>query len=105
MSIKVVKVNRSTTRFTIYIGRAWAEYRTSRFHNPFHIGADGEREEVIAKFAVYWYASEQRGLREHALERIGSDAILGCWCHPQQCHGDIIAGYITWKRQEATLWE
>ena len=103
MSVKVVHVRRS--RFLHYIGRACAEFPKSRFYNPFHIGKDGTREEVLVKFIEYWYAPEQLYLRHEADMLIGDDHVLGCWCKPLDCHGDIIAGYLNWKRQEATLWE
>lgn len=88
-------------RFTRYIGRTWAEFSASEFGNPFHVGKDGDRTEVILKFAAYWYAPEQKHLREKALH-FAPDEILGCWCHPKypECHGDIIAGYVNWKRQQ-----
>lgn len=104
MSVKVVKVNQQRRNYTYYIGRLWAGLPESIFHNPFHIGKDGIREEVLAKFAAYWYAPEQWALRQAAWGVLDEDEILGCWCKPLACHGDIIAGYLNWKRQERTLW-
>lgn len=95
MPIKVVHLRKA--KFTDYIGRACAEFPTSVFHNPFRIGRDGTREEVIAKFAEYWYAPDQWDVRRAAWYLV-DDAILGCWCKPEACHGDIIAGYINWIR-------
>ena len=100
MSIRVVKVNTKRPNFSIYIGREWAGLSESPFHNPFHVGKDGSRDEVILKFIGYWYAPKQWKLRETALIMIGPDDILGCWCKPLQCHGDIIAGYVTWRRKD-----
>ena len=28
---------------------------------------------------------------------LSKDAVLGCWCKPEACHGDIIAGYLAWR--------
>lgn len=86
--------------------------RPSIFGNPFshhpcgwacasrkdHVIHVSTREEAIAKFAEYWYAPEQRGLRLIALEDFPENAILTCVCHPKPCHADIIAGYVNWKR-------
>ena len=49
-----------------------------------------------------WFAPEQKWLRDFALApvNIPDDSIFGCWCHPQLCHGDIVAGYINWKRHQ-----
>jgi len=105
MSVKVVKVNQRRDNFTVYIGREWSDvFLQSPFHNPFHIGRDGDRAEVIQKFVAYWYAPEQAHLRRYALDRITENDVLGCWCAPLPCHGEIIAGYIKWKRQETRLW-
>lgn len=83
-------------RFAVYIGRAYSMMPQSPFHNPFHIGKDGNREEVLLKFAVYWYAPEQKSLRVLARNTLAY-CTLGCWCAPRRCHGDIIAGYINWR--------
>ena len=109
MSIQVVKVNKQQNNFTHYIGRRWAGLPESPFHNPFHEGKDGGRDEVLEKFAVYWYSSERLALRRTALVMIQDDDSLGCWCRSfpicqeLYCHGDIIKGYLEWKRAEPTL--
>lgn len=100
--IKIVKINKPQNNFTLYCGRDWAGLKCSEFHNPFHVGKDGDREEVLLKFAEYWYAPEQKWLRLFALLVISDDEILGCWCKPKECHCDIIAGYVHWKRN---LWK
>lgn len=103
MPVKVVKVNQRQDNFTRYCGRAWAGLPESVFCNPFHVGVDGNREEVLLKFIAYWYAKGQ-WRRVSALGLMSDDEILGCWCHPLACHCDIIAGYVNWRRQEPTLW-
>lgn len=92
---KVVHVNRAD--FDIYMGRRWAGHPESPWHNPFHI-RNGVRGTAIAEFARYFYAPEQKWLREKALEEIPPDAVLGCWCAPNRCHADIVVGYLEWKR-------
>lgn len=67
--------------YTHYIGRP------SILGNPFEIGKDGTREEVIAKFERWArYSSEVM----EVIERLPADAVLGCWCAPKACHGDVI---------------
>jgi len=97
--ITVVKINRGFTNYTRYIGREWAGLPQSAFHNRFHLGKDGTREEVLAKFIAYWYSDAQRPLRVYAL-KFAEDEILGCWCKPALCHGDIIADYVNLKRKK-----
>lgn len=62
-----------------YIGRG------SRWGNPFKIGPDGTRDEVIAKY-VDWYRSS--GLDAHLGEIRGRNLV--CWCAPQRCHGNFL---------------
>lgn len=60
--------------------------RRSKWGNPFHIGPDGTREEVIGKYRE-WILG-QDGLLEALQELRGKR--LGCWCAPMQCHGDVL---------------
>jgi hypothetical protein len=59
--------------------------RRSRWGNPFKIGPDGTREEIIAKHMRY-VRSERPDLLERLPELEGKR--LGCWCAPLPCHGD-----------------
>lgn len=82
-----IVVNISKDDHDVFIGRP------SVFGNPYKIGEDGSREEVIEKFRKYWYAPEQSKLRKKAkLELTGKR--LGCYCSPKACHGDIIAEFL-----------
>jgi hypothetical protein len=64
----------------VYIGRP------SMWGNPFAIGRDGTREEVIAKYKEYlinnmWLMSQLHRLK-------GKNLV--CFCAPQACHGDVL---------------
>lgn len=79
----------------VYIGRAHGRSKQpeSRFHNPFKIGKDGSREEVIAKYRNY-VINRPDLLRElWALK----DKTLVCWCHPEACHGDVLAELLNFS--------
>lgn len=75
--------------FDTYIGRG------TLWGNPYAIGQDGDREEVIRKFTYDFNRGFLRGgddfneklkaLRGH---------ILGCHCKPYACHGDVLAEYL-----------
>ncbi len=67
-------------KFDIYIGRP------SIWGNPFTIGRDGTREEVIAKYKIYITQNSELMSKLHLL----SGKILGCWCKPKACHGDVL---------------
>jgi uncharacterized protein DUF4326 len=95
---KVVHVNHEP--FDIYMGRAYRHrFPCSPWHNPF-IAQPGMRSRRIAiqDFAAYFYAPEQKWLRDKALTEISPYAVLGCWCAPQACHAEIVVGYLVWKR-------
>lgn len=79
MATRVVHVKRS--RYTVYIGRP------SIWGNPFRIGADGTRDEVIAKYRDYILSRPDLLAQLHTLR----GQVLGCWCKPQRCHGDVLA--------------
>lgn len=82
--MKPVVVNKYKESFDIYIGRG------SKWGNPFVIGKDGSREEVIQKFKTLLY---QRMLRNEVTMKDFSELSgkkLGCFCKPQACHGDVI---------------
>lgn len=66
--------------FDIYIARP------SKWGNPFVIGRDGTREEVIQKYKN-WILTQPHLLKE-LTELKGK--ILGCWCKPLPCHGDVL---------------
>jgi hypothetical protein len=68
-------------KYDVYIGRP------GKWGNPFIIGRDGTREEVVAKFKAYIQGRPDliRDLNEI------QGKTLGCWCKPQACHGDILA--------------
>lgn len=66
--------------YDVYIGRP------SKWGNPFSIGKDGSRQEVIAKYRA-WIASQPALLASlHELR----GKTLGCWCAPNECHGDVL---------------
>jgi hypothetical protein len=61
--------------------------RPSKWHNPFHIGPDGTREQVVAKYRQ-WIIRQPRLLREVRALR---GKTLGCNCPPLPCHGEVLA--------------
>ena len=63
------------------------------YGNPWTIGRDGNREQVIAKYRSFIYSSsdlEAIKLRKDIRKNL-KGKVLGCWCSPQACHADIIA--------------
>ena len=67
--------------YDVYIGRP------SKWGNPFVVGKDGTRKEVIEKYRAW--IIDQPDLMKALPELEGK--VLGCWCKPKTCHGDILA--------------
>ena len=61
--------------------------RTTKWGNPFILGPDGNRAEVIQKHAV-WIGTQPE-LIAALPELIGKT--LGCHCYPLPCHGDTLS--------------
>lgn len=74
------KVGKRSSATQVYIGRP------SKWGNPFVIGRDGSRTEVIAKCRAWIVA--QPALMNALDELRGRDLI--CWCAPLACHGDVL---------------
>ena len=71
-------------KYDVYIGRK------SKWGNPYKIGKDGTRKEVIEKYRKYILSNKELMNSLHELE----GKILGCWCSPLACHGDILIELI-----------
>lgn len=70
----------------VYLGRAMPGFLASEFGNPFRIGRDGTRAQVLAKYKA-WLLSQPQLMAK--LESLRGKR-LGCWCKPLSCHVDII---------------
>ena len=85
-------VNKHHGKSGEYIGRG------SPLGNPFIIGKDGSREQVIAKYRVWLNEQIMRKnpIVLDELNRLGNKAIdekglaLQCFCYPKPCHGEVI---------------
>jgi len=64
----------------VYIGRG------SIWGNPFKIGKNGTREEVIIEYEQYIKGRPELLADLPRLE----GQVLGCYCKPKACHGDIL---------------
>lgn len=86
--MKTTVVHFKKDPYDIYIGRP------SKWGNPFSHkeGTLAEfkvknRAEAVAKFEDYLLSNKELLNSLHELQ----GKILGCWCKPNKCHGDILA--------------
>lgn len=67
-------------RHHVYIGRP------SKWGNPFVVGKHGTREQVIERYERWLLGND--ALMAALPELRGK--VLGCWCAPRACHGDVL---------------
>ena len=82
MICKVVNLRKE--KYDVYIGRG------SKWGNKFVVGRDGSREEVITKYKE-WILKNDELLS--CLEEL-RDKVLGCYCKPLACHGDVLVELV-----------
>jgi len=76
----------------VYIGRG------SKWGNPFVIGKDGDRAEVIEQYkrwllGIITIPDRVRPTTKEAdQELLGK--VLGCHCSPEACHGDVLVAFV-----------
>ncbi len=76
----------------------WAEHanryeridRKTMWGNPFEMPEDGDRQTVIANYEPS-LLSRLDGLR---------GKVLGCWCAPEPCHGDVLAAWADGRGEQ-----
>ena len=79
-------------RYDVYIGRS---KEALGWGNPFSHKAGtlaehrvATREEAISKYEVWLLSQPELVAR---VKRELRAKVLGCWCHPLACHGDVLA--------------
>lgn len=82
-----VAVNKRTESYDVYIGRG------TIFGNPFEIGVDGDRAQVLVRYKKWFefLLRDERFVKELVALK---GKRLGCFCKPLTCHGDVIASYL-----------
>ncbi len=77
----------------VYIGRP------SKWGNPFEIGNDGTRSEVLEKYTKW--ILQNPDLIQQAKVEIGNRPMV-CWCSPAKCHAEILSKLIHDEPVEVT---
>lgn len=98
MATKVVHCKKEP--YDIYIGRP------SKWGNPYS-HKDGTlaqfkvatREEAVSKYKEYLIHRPELLQSLHELK----GKVLGCWCAPQACHGDILIELLTLLDSRANI--
>ena len=64
--------------------------RRTKWGNPFQIGNGMTRDDIIAKYEEYIRGRPDLLNSLHELK----GKVLGCWCKPKACHGDVLVKLI-----------
>jgi hypothetical protein len=96
--VNVKKVEGKRPRFNVYIGRQnpWQGFKQSIFANPFKIGEDCSRKQAIVRYRKWLLGTAYKDFRQEQRMKILraipklKGKILGCWCSPLPCHGDVL---------------
>lgn len=75
------KRNNDYPQEAVYVGRP------TYWGNPFEIGKDGTRKEVIEKYRAY-VLDKPRMVEVIRDQLWGRDLV--CWCAPEACHADVL---------------
>ena len=76
--------------------------RTTKWGNPFVIGRDGTRTEVIELYRKWIHTQPSLMDSLHQLE----GKRLGCWCkskNPKPCHGDVLVELVNSRFEQGGL--
>lgn len=100
------KVDGWTGEGKIYIGRENRRLglAASPLHNPYRIGEDGSRDEVVAKYHRHLKGRILAGDRQilyllRTILKVAKENVpveLCCYCKPARCHGDVVKRALLW---------
>jgi len=92
MSGRVVNLRHAELGDAVYVGRAMPRrgLAESAFANPYRIGQDGDRAEVVAKYRSWLLGRQELLQRLHELR----GRRLACWCSPEPCHADVLIALV-----------
>ena len=68
--------------YDVYIGRP------SKWGNPIPLRHESERMEVLRQYKEYLFSRPELIA---AAKRELKGKVLGCWCWPKRCHGEVLA--------------
>lgn len=94
----------------VYIGRTKHTHKKMHYGNPWKIGRDGTRDEVCDRYEAWLRkkadATVEPDRRDWILRNVWKlhGAVLGCWCAPQRCHGEVLAVLAEEEYQKRKKW-
>jgi hypothetical protein len=99
--LKIFVNNRKETSFGYFVGRP------SVLGNPFKIGLDGNRDEVIDKYRAWLWGEIKAGgsvwkelQKVYHLYKQRKGVVLLCFCYPEACHAQVIGSALVWMQAQ-----
>lgn len=89
MPTTVVNIHHKS-EYDVYIGRA-GKGQDGPFGNPF---SEGSRELKISQFKEYFHKRLRTDFEFKKQVKGLKNKVLGCFCAPKPCHGNVIADYL-----------
>jgi hypothetical protein len=90
-------------KYDVYIGRPsfWGNPFTHiRDKNTLAVHLVKDRKEALEKYREYVLSSREMIKRLPELK----GKILGCWCHPRPCHGEVLIQLLREVETEGEKW-
>lgn len=104
-------VNVKNKNCDVYIGRRMpnAKFKARTgfdgyFGNPFRLeDYSGDRDACIKDYKDYFY--NRLGWDEEFYNKVRAlkDKVLGCWCWPELCHGEVIIEYLDYDCKDCDI--
>lgn len=87
-------VHKQRAPYDVYVGRP------TEWGNPYQIGRDGTREEVVEAFKQHLWRRLQS--EPNLVKRVAAlhGKTLACWCAPEACHADILVAASEWAKEQ-----
>lgn len=90
---KPLVVNIAKDKCEVYIGRA-GHGESGYFGNPFYRHPGDQPGDAVKKFRVYFYKRLKTDIEYKNRILALKGKVLGCFCKPRPCHGDVIIDYL-----------
>ena len=89
---KVINIH-SDDLYDVYIGRA-GKGMDGYFGNPYTPRTAAERGSAITQYKRWFWARVNNDEEFHDRVVTLQGKVLGCFCHPKPCHGDVIVAWL-----------
>jgi hypothetical protein len=90
MRVKNIRTEVLDEEKDVYIGRG------SKWGNPFVIGKDGDRNQVIEMYKKYFDSNDEL---KKDIEELRNKNLV-CYCSPKKCHGEVLIEEIMKRKHK-----